>query len=120
MTRSVRRSRAHGLSLLELQVAFVVFGIALSGVAPLVIMHLRQLRTLENRMKTDTTYFLAPSSDPWSRKLGAAATISSVEPAPAEEISPDTPALALQILSVDQSPTGEDVTVRVQTTSTPP
>lgn len=69
-----------GFSLLELQVAFVVFGIALAGLGPLVVMQSRQVRELESRFDDQTTYYLVPSTDAWARKLGAAASIETEDP----------------------------------------
>ena len=69
-----------GYSLLELQVAFVVFGIALAGMGPLVIMQSRQLQTLEGRFDDQTSYYLVPSTDAWTRRLGAPASIGTVDP----------------------------------------
>ena len=97
---------------MELEVAFVVFGIALSGLAPLVVMHLRQVEKLEKRLNDATTYYLTPSSDPWARKLGAAATMSSTAPT-VTEVGPTIPVNAVQILSLDKSFAGEEVTANV-------
>jgi len=79
-----RRKRAapSGFSLLELQVAFVLFGIALAGLGPLVVMQLRQIKMLETRFNDQTTYYLAPSTNAWARKLGAAASIQTEDPGP--------------------------------------
>jgi hypothetical protein len=69
-----------GFSLLEIQVAFVVFGIALAGLGPLVVMQSKQLRRLESRFDDHTTYYLVPSTSAWARKLGAAASIRTEDP----------------------------------------
>ncbi len=69
-----------GFSLLELQVAFVIFGVALAGLGPLVVMQSRQLRELECRFDNQTTYYLVPSTDAWARKLGAPASICTQDP----------------------------------------
>jgi type II secretory pathway pseudopilin PulG len=71
-----------GFSLLELQVAFIIFGLALAGLFPLVIMQSKQLSKVESRFNSATTYYLVPSSDPWVRKLGASATIQTQDPGP--------------------------------------
>ena len=71
-----------GFSFLELQVAFVLFGIALAGLCPLVVMQSKQLRQLENRLDDQTTYYLVPSTDAWAGKLGAAASIATEDPGP--------------------------------------
>ena len=72
----------YGFSYLELQVAFVLFGITLAGLGPLVVMQSRQLHQLESRFSEDTTYYLTPSSTPWARKLGAAACVTTDVPDP--------------------------------------
>src|SRR3989304_5671051 len=71
-----------GFSLLELQVAFVLFGIALAGLGPLVVMQSRQLQRLEARFNDQTTYYLVPSTHAWARKLGAAASLQAAGPGP--------------------------------------
>ena len=71
-----------GFSLLEVQVSFVLFGMALTGLAPLTVMHLRQLQQLEQRLPAGETHYLVPSGSDWERRLGAAAVVST---------NPDTP-----------------------------
>ncbi len=75
-TRACRR----GFSFLELQVAFVLFGIALAGLVPLVVMQSRQLKKIEDRFNHQTTYYVTPSANLWARKLGAAAGIATEDP----------------------------------------
>jgi len=77
-----RAGRRPGFSFLELQVAFVLFAIALAGVCPLVVMQSRQLTKLEDRLSPQSTYYVVPSSDAWARKLGAAASVTTVDPGP--------------------------------------
>jgi hypothetical protein len=77
-----------GFSYLELQVAFVLFALAIGGLGPLVVMQSRQLRQLENRFADDTDYYVVPSRNAWARKLGAIANVRTTapEPAPAEPV----------------------------------
>jgi uncharacterized surface anchored protein len=97
--RSTRRSRSRaGFSLLEVQVAFVVLGVALAGFCPLVVMQLRLTKTLQAGFDPASTHDLIPSSgtyafdgsgnlvgfasgntatDHWARKLGAMAGFRS-------------------------------------------
>jgi len=75
-----RARRRQGFSLLELQVSFIVLGVALAGVAPLVVMQSRQLQSLEARLDVDQVQYLDPSDDPWARKLGAPAIITTTDP----------------------------------------
>lgn len=69
-----------GFTYLEVQVAFVLFALALSGVGPLVVMYARQTTEIERRLEKDTTQYLVPSDSEWARRLGAAATLSTNEP----------------------------------------
>jgi type II secretory pathway pseudopilin PulG len=112
MINSRRRSpRRAGISLLELEVALVVFGVALAGIAPLVVMHLKQLAKLEARLDSTTTYYLSPDGAPWVRKLGAAATITDTLIAPVAQ--PPITGSGVEILSIDKPLTTDEVTVRL-------
>jgi hypothetical protein len=115
----VPKQRRAGVSLLELQVAFVVFGIALAGLAPLTVMQLRQLHMLEERLNDTTTYYLTPATDPWARKLGAAAAINSTAPEAIEPPGAVSSANEVQILSLEKPFAGEEVTVHVSVTAVP-
>jgi hypothetical protein len=109
-----RRPRGRSaFSLLELQVAFVVFGIALTGLCPLVVMQTRHVKSLEARLNPQTVHYLVPSSDLWTAKLGAAATVTSQFVAPTPPPTPPTPVNQVQILSLDKSLTSEIVTAHV-------
>jgi type II secretory pathway pseudopilin PulG len=77
-----RRTARIGFSLLEFQVAFVIFGVALAGLGPLVVMQSRQLRKLESRLDDQTTHYLVASKSAWARKLGASASIQTTDPGP--------------------------------------
>lgn len=74
------RTSRRGFSLLELQVSFVAFGIALAGLAPLAVLQTKQLRKLDERLKPARTYYLVPPADTWARRLGAAATRTTTPP----------------------------------------
>lgn len=76
---SSQRNRK-GFSLVELQIAFLVFAIAVSGLGPLIVMQSRHLKKIESRFTADTTYYLSPSNDDWARKLGAGATLTTSDP----------------------------------------
>jgi hypothetical protein len=87
-----------GYSLLEVQVAFVVLGVALSGICPLIVMQLRMTKKIEAQFDANSIHHLVPSSgsyaydasgkvigfasggsptDRWARKLGATAALRS-------------------------------------------
>jgi hypothetical protein len=110
--------RRAGITFLELEVAFVVFGIALSGLAPLIVMHMRHVAKLEKRFNDQSIYYLVPAADPWVRKLGAAATVTLVAPTSSDPTT-GTPVNSVQILSVNKSFSGEDVSATVSLTAVP-
>lgn len=99
-------------TLLELQVAMVVFGIALMGLCPLVIMQSKQLRKMQTWMQPQTTYYLVPSNNIWARKLGAVATMQTTLPA-GQSTSNPTIVNVVTIVSIDRSLTSEQVTAHV-------
>ena len=74
-----RKRNRKGFSLVELQIAFLVFAIAVSGLGPLIVMQSRHLKKIESRFTADTTYYLAPSNDAWARKLGAGASLKTFD-----------------------------------------
>ena len=117
----VRKRRCRGgFSFLELQVAFVVFGIALSGLGPLVVMQLRQMEKLDSRFSDKATHYLVPSSDPWARRLGAVATIQTEDVVPAPGTESKTDAVnEVEILSIEKLFADEDVTAHVTVTAIP-
>src|SRR4051794_10306475 len=75
-----QQSNRKGFSLVELQVAFVVFAIGVAGVCSLVVMESKDLKKNEGGFSHETTYYLKPSSDSWARKLGASATLLLDDP----------------------------------------
>lgn len=100
-SRSVRAVDAanavrRGFTLVEFVVAMVLFGIAMSGLFPLVVMHSRVLQSLERRDAMERVgsdvpvvfkWYLVPFSDrdsqgadAWARKLGAGALVKYTAP----------------------------------------
>lgn len=77
-----KRHIRNGFTILELQVAFVTFAIAMAGLCPLVVMQSKHLARIEERFSDDATYYLIPSTDDWARKLGASASIKTEDPGP--------------------------------------
>ncbi len=112
---TVQKSRL-GISWLELQAACAVFGILLSGLAPFTVMYLKQVATFEKRLNDSTVYYLIPSTDPWARKLGAAATITSTAPETPPAFVP-MPIGSNQILSFDEPFSGDQLSATVSTGS---
>jgi hypothetical protein len=129
--RCPARPRRRGHSLLDVQVAFVILGIGLAGLSQVVVMQIRQVRVLENRlqgqvMRTNTstpmlpgqTYYLVPWKNPWTRKLSGAAQIvasSSIPGDPVVSLSGSaTPAYTINIQSLDASDKGQVVTATVE------
>jgi prepilin-type N-terminal cleavage/methylation domain-containing protein len=52
------RRRSRGFSLLEVEVALLLFGIGLAGLCPLVVMHSRTLESMERSLAPGTAYYL--------------------------------------------------------------
>jgi hypothetical protein len=74
--------RHPGFSLLEFEVALVLLGIALTGLFPLVAIYSKGVEALERRLPLQAVGYVVPSSDPWARKLGAAAAVTTIPPTP--------------------------------------
>jgi prepilin-type N-terminal cleavage/methylation domain-containing protein len=108
-----RPKRRAGFSLLELEVALVLFGIALSGFGPHAVMYTKHLNRLETRFSPQATHFLIPSYDRWARKLGAAASITTVDPGSVTPAPDDSPMNDVQLTSLEKTLTGEEVTAHV-------
>lgn len=106
--------------MVELVVALTIFGIALSGLGPHVVMHIRHLRTLEDRLDPDVTHFLVPSLNSWARKLGAPATVLSVDPGTISAVPETPPANQVEIVSLEKSLTTEEMTVVVRVEASTP
>ncbi|HVC98345.1 MAG TPA: prepilin-type N-terminal cleavage/methylation domain-containing protein [Pirellulales bacterium] len=103
-----------GFTILELEVAMVLFGVALMGVCPLIVMYTKQLRNLQGRFNPQTAYYLVPSADAWTRKLGAAASVVTVAPGAPQPPGSSTPVNDVEIQSLEKSFTGEAITVYAQ------
>lgn len=89
-----------------------------TGLAPLIVMHMRHVAKLEKRFNDQSIYYLVPAADPWVRKLGAAATVTLVAPTTSDSTT-GTPVNSVQILSVNKSFSGEDVSATVSLTAVP-
>jgi hypothetical protein len=108
-----------GFSMVEVQVALVLFGLALAGFGPYLVMYTKQLRTLQQRFSPQTTYYLVPSSDLWTRKLGAAATFTDQDPGSLPPQGAQAPtANAIQINSLQRSLASEEVTAFITVQAT--
>jgi hypothetical protein len=111
---AISRKSRRGISLLELTVAMVVFGLALTGMFPLVAILSRDLLPLRSKSGDSSaayyqyftpardwngddttlasqrhTWYLVPSVDPWTRKLGVSAAITS-DPSQFAGVTPTT------------------------------
>ena len=71
-----------GLTYLEVQVAFLLLGVGLSGLVPLAVMQSKHLERIEDRFDHQTTYYLDPSDSAWARKLGVPASVVTTPPSP--------------------------------------
>lgn len=128
---SVIKKNRRGFSMLEVQIAFTLLGIALAGICPLIVMQLKMSRKIQQGFNPQTAYFhpgdtfyLVPPSDPWERKLGIAAAVKSS--APDSSGSGDSGLPPAYIVTVVSAPVrsiatdGVALTVRLQSSTTPP
>lgn len=96
--RSARRS---GSTYLEVQVAFAVLGVALAGLAPVVVSQLRMTERVEDLLPSDVQLYFAPMTDPWARKLGIDADLLAVDPGPSAGESGTTPVNTVEVVLAD-------------------
>ena len=69
---------APGFTMLELQVALIVLGVCLMGLASLLAMHSRQLRQVEQWCGPGhPTYYLVSQTDRWMKQLGGPANMET-------------------------------------------
>src|SRR5439155_4593343 len=102
-----------GFSLTELQVALVVFGMALTGLCPLVVLQAKQLKKFQGRLNPQTTYYLVPSADSWARKLGAGAQLLTQPPGTRLPMPAPIPAKDVTNRSLEKSLVSGNVTGQV-------
>ena len=120
-TRSNRAPpRFAGFSIIEVEVALVLFGIALAGLAPCLVMYTKHLRNLQQRLTPQSAYYLAPSIDSWTRKLGAAATVMTQDPGPTPaQPATGLPANVVTINSIQKSLSSQEVTATINVQAAP-
>ena len=130
-----RRARRQGYTLVEVQVAFMILGIGLAGLCPLVEMQLRQVRVLEKRLQgqviqTQTgqtmleanTYYIVPWTNPWTQKLAGSGQIwlsntNACDPGPLSVPTPAPTAYPVTVVELDASPYSNSVTAYVDATA---
>jgi prepilin-type N-terminal cleavage/methylation domain-containing protein len=112
-----------GYTLLEFIVAMVVFGVALTGLMPLVAILSRDLQpqmgqrgttpardwntdTCQQSQHTRTTWYLTPYDDSWVRRLGVSARVTAGSVSSASQSPVQSPVLFLD----DYDPSGSPVT----------
>jgi hypothetical protein len=133
--RALSRRRARrGYLLLEIQLAFVLLGISLAGLCPLVVMQLRQVRRLELRLQGQVssngvtmvmpiapTYYIVPWQNQWAQKLAGSAQIAESTSIPCDPGPLQTPAgvhrsFAVTIITPDAPPYSPSVSAYVDVT----
>ena len=123
-----RRNRSAGYTLLEVLVAFVVLGISLAGVGPMVVMQLKLSRKSLIGINPQTGFFgasrvayLVPDADPWMRKLGAGASCRQAPGLPVALGSALPPVNDVAIVGpVVYAATGDAIRVTVSVNAHPP
>jgi hypothetical protein len=135
LSRAEKRRIRRGFTLMEIQVSFALLGIGLAGLCPLVVMQLRQIRSLELRLQgqvieaspvsgqsitmlAGTTYYLVPWQNPWTRKLAGSgqvvnSTLNLCDPGSLRVPSPAPQSYPLTIVELDAPPYSESVTAYV-------
>jgi hypothetical protein len=119
LPRGARARARRGVSMIEVQTAFVIFGLVLSGLAPCMVMYTKHLRSLEKRLDPATTYYLVPVADLWSRKLGIAATVTSDVPDDSSVAQGPIAQNLVELVSIDKSLTAQRMTAHATVTSVP-
>lgn len=105
-----RRGARPGVTTLEIQVALVVLGIALSGLCPLIAMQMKLLRRIEDRTPPLAVLHHTPPDAMVRRLGGIAATVDdrvsapAVAPAPASGVSKNRVTVQ-EVASSDPGPT---------------
>jgi hypothetical protein len=89
--------------LIELEVAFVAFGVILAGLCPVVVAQLRHISKLESRFQAGTTYYINPRIEPWARKLAATAPVSPTQGL-TPTAPPASPTMTVTVVELDASP----------------
>jgi type II secretory pathway pseudopilin PulG len=114
----------------------MILGIGLAGLCPLVVMQLRQVRVLEQRLQgqviqTQTgqamleanTYYIVPWTNPWTQKLAGSGQIwqsntNACDPGPLLSVRTPAPAAyPVTIVELDASPYSNSVTAYVDATA---
>ncbi len=72
---SNRRTSVRGAALLEMSVAMLLLGLAVFGIAQLVIRHHQLVSTIDDWCVGEPTYYVVPSDDPLERTLGMPAAL---------------------------------------------
>ena len=76
MTVHRKNKLRKGFTYMEVQIALLLFGIAVSGLVPMSVMQTRQTSALKERFDDETTHYLEPQSNDWARRLGAPAIVT--------------------------------------------
>jgi hypothetical protein len=116
----------------EVQVSFIILGIGLMGLCSLVVVQLRQVRKLEQRLQgqvvetstgtsttmlTANTYYFVPWQNPLTGKLSGAAQLctsatNACDPGPLTVPSMSMPS-PVTVVELDASPGSQNVTAYV-------
>jgi hypothetical protein len=100
--------------MVEMQVAFAVFGVILAGLCPIVVAQMRHVKLLESRFQPGVSYYVVPRANPWIQKLAGTALVTTS--APGSSSSGSSGVNIVTVLALDASPNVENATVTVQVT----
>ena len=108
--------------MLEIEVALVLLGLALTGLFPLVTIHCRGLAALGTRVIPTSTAYLMPAADPWARNSRTAprsswACTAPASSSPAAGAAPPPAAVnSVQIISFQHALGSQQVSARSRST----
>ncbi|HTQ39103.1 MAG TPA: hypothetical protein VMJ32_08740 [Pirellulales bacterium] len=112
-TARQKHSARRGISLIEVQIALVTFGILLSGLGPITTIYIRQLSQAQHRFDPTSVHYLVPPSDFWTRKLGVAAALTTQDPGTTSLSDPLPTTNTVLLDSLQKSVSTQDVTAGV-------
>src|SRR5271168_2259390 len=104
--RSRTIGRRRGYSMLEMEIAFGVFGVILAGLCPVVVAELRHVKKLESRFQPSVNYYVVPRPEPWTQKLAGTASVTTTAPSGSTTSAPSV-VNTVTVNSLEASPNVE-------------
>ena len=111
-----RRLPLRGFTLLELQVAIVLLSFGIATIGSLMAAQARLMQRLEVGFKPGSTLHLTRSADPWVKKIGAPARLTSTTITETAPTPVATPVNTIVIVGQDSDLKAETITVTADVT----